>query len=294
MSFPYLSDLVREITGIDLPLPIPMFGLMVAIAVLIGLWFASREFERLGLLGARDVKGNSASPTDLVSELGVIVVFAGIIGARVFSIFESFDDFLADPWGTVFSRNGFTYYGGFIFGTIAGAIYVKRKTLSVRAVLDAVAPTIMIGYAIGRIGCQISGDGDWGIVANMASKPEWLPLWLWAQTYDHNIAGIAIVAPGVYPTPIYETLMSMIAFAVLWRLRKHEHATGWLFASCLVFSGIERFAIELIRVNSTINIFGMNVTQAEIISLSLIVAGIAGLVILRRNSAPPRQAAATN
>ena len=108
--------------------------------------------------------------------------------------------------------------------------------------LDAVSPALMLAYAIGRIGCQISGDGDWGIAADLAAKPGWLPDWLWAQTYDGNIAGVLIDPPGVYPTPIYESVMAFIAFAMLWRLRKQGHKPGWLFGLYVLLVGLERFA----------------------------------------------------
>ena len=92
---------------------------------------------------------------------------------------------------------------------------VRRWQLPVRPLLGAVAPAMMLGYAIGRIGCQVSGDGDWGIAANIARKPDWLPTWAWAQTYQNNIYAEAIAAPGVYPTPVYETLMGLACFALL-------------------------------------------------------------------------------
>ncbi len=290
MSYPYLSDLVRETTGISIPLPIPMFGLTVACAVLVGMWVAGREFERISLSGVpkEPIVAGAATPRNVMSDLGAVVVLAGIVGARIFSVFESSDswnEFIAHPWATLFSRTGFAYYGGLIFGTIAGVIFIKRKALPIRAVLDAVAPAIMIGYAIGRIGCQLSGDGDWGIAADMASKPNWLPLWLWAQTYEHNIAGVVIAAPGVYPTPIYETIMSLIAFAILWSVCKHSRQSGWLFSLFLVLSGIERFLIELIRVNATIEIGGLKATQAEIISSLLVLCGTSGLILFRRHRA---------
>jgi len=101
-------------------------------------------------------------------------------------------------------------------------------------VCDAVAPALMLGYAVGRLGCQISGDGDWGIPADMALKPGWLPAWLWAQTYANNIFGAAIAPPGVYPTPIYETLLSLAAFGVLWACASSrvEPAGCSRFTSC--------------------------------------------------------------
>jgi phosphatidylglycerol:prolipoprotein diacylglycerol transferase len=89
---------------------------------------------------------------------------------------------------------------------------------------------------IGRIGCQISGDGDWGIAANMALKPDWLPSWLWAQTYDNNIYGELIAAPGVYPTPIYETAMALLCFALLWPCGAIHSRIGWLFSLYLLLA----------------------------------------------------------
>jgi len=292
MAFPYLSDFVRALTGFDLPLPLPMFGLMVALAFLVSIWVAGRELRRLhdaGRIGLarRRVKEKDGQhvevfvpPQEIVNELGVIVVIVGIIGARIFHFLEYPHDFMADPWGMIFSRSGFTIFGGLIFGVIAGAIYAKQRGLPIRAMCDAVAPAMMLGYAIGRIGCQLSGDGDWGIPADLALKPGWLPTWLWAQTYDNNIIGVTIASPGVYPTPIYETLMGLVFFGILWGLRKHPFQAGWLFALYLLLCGVERFSIELIRANSVVHILGIAATQAEIISVVLIVFGILGLAML--------------
>src|SRR5712692_947899 len=260
MAFPYLSDFVRALTGFDLPLPLPMFGLMVALALLVSMWVTGLELRRLheaGQIGLarRRIKRKdgqhvevSVPPQAIVGEFGMFVLIVGIIGARIFHLLEYPHEFMADPWGMIFSRGGFTIFGGLIFGTIAGAIYVKRRGLSIRVFCDAVAPAMMLGYAIGRIGCQLSGDGDWGIPANLALKPGWLPAWLWAQTYDNNIIGVTIAPPGVYPTPIYETLMGLVFFGILWGLRKHPFQAGRLFALYLLLCGVERFSIELIRV----------------------------------------------
>jgi phosphatidylglycerol:prolipoprotein diacylglycerol transferase len=148
--------------------------------------------------------------------------------------------------------------------------------------LDATAPSIMLGYGIGRLGCQISGDGDWGIAANMALKPNWLPKWLWAQTYDGNIAGVIITPPGVYPTPIYEIGMALAIACLLWNLRFHKHRPGYLFSLFLLFAGFERILIEKIRVNLRYDILGTDVTQAEAISFLLIIAGLAGILATLR------------
>lgn len=279
MAFPYLSDLVRTLTGLDLPLPLPMFGLMVAAAFLVSLPVAAREVQRLHRAGRI-----GPAPREIVGELGAIVLLAGLVGARLFHILEHRQEFSADPWGMIVSRSGFSMLGGLVFGAIAGAIHVRRRDLPVLVMCDAVAPALMLGYAIGRIGCQISGDGDWGIPADMTLKPSWLPMWLWAQTYENNIVGVTIPPPGVYPTPVYETLLGLSAFGILWAVRKHPYRPGWLFALYLLLGGIERFFIELIRVNPTVQVFGWAATQAQIVSVVLAMFGVLGLVLLTRHS----------
>ena len=276
MAFPYLTDVLHAI-GLDIPLPIPTFGLLVGIAFFTGKWLATVEGQRL----------MPAVDPEFMSNVCIIGFLAGLVGARIFHLLEYPRDFLAHPAEMVFSRAGFTIFGGLIVGMLAAAWYARRKHAPIPLLLDAAAPGLMLAYAIGRIGCQISGDGDWGIEVT-SPAPSWLPHWLWAQTYDGNIAQAVIPPPGVYPTPIYETVMSLIAFAILWKVRKQAHSPGWLFGVYLLLAGIERFLIELIRVNSTYSLFGLEVTQAQLISTGCVVAGL--LVMWRRRDAPPAAA----
>ena len=273
MSFPYLTDVLHAL-GINLPLPVPTFGLMVGVAFFTGKWLCGVEARRL----------MPQMPEDFMSNACMTGFIAGIVGARLFHLLEYPRDFLAHPADMLLSRSGFTIFGGLIAGTLAAAWYARRKQAPLAPMLDAAAPALILSYGIGRIGCQISGDGDWGIAVSRA-PPAWLPHWLWAQTYDGNIAGVVIPPPGVYPTPIYETLMSLAAFALLWRLRKHAHAAGWLFGVYLLLAGVERFLIELIRVNTTYTLFGTQVTQAQIIAVSCVLAGV--LVTWRRATPQP-------
>lgn len=271
MAYPYLSDVLRDVFGVDVPLPLPMFGLMVAIAFFVGLKVANLEVKRL----------LPAQPANFMDNVGYIGFAAGIVGARVFHLLEYPREFLAHPWEMLFSRGGFTIFGGLIAGLLAGLAYARAKRAPASVLLDAVAPGLMLAYAIGRIGCQISGDGDWGIAADMAAKPAWLPTWFWAQTYDGNILGETIAPPGVYPTPLYEVVMGFGAFAVLWALRQHCHRPGWLFSVYLILAGIERLLIEFIRVNTTYDLFGVAVTQAQLIAVGCVVAGCVGMWSLR-------------
>jgi len=277
LAYPYLSDVLRDAFGVDIWLPVPTFGLMVGIALFVSIKVAHREVQRL-------IPGQPAS---FVDNLGYITFIAGLVGARAFHLLEHFREFLANPWPMLFSRGGFTIFGGLIVGTLAGLWYARSKRVPLAPLLDAVTPTLMLGYAIGRIGCQISGDGDWGIAADLAAKPSWLPTWLWAQTYDGNILRIVIDPPGVYPTPIYEVVMASAAFALLWKLRIHRHRPGWLFSVYLVLAGVERLIIESIRVNTTYDLFGVAVTQAQLIAGACLIAGSIGMWMLSRTRPVP-------
>lgn len=303
--YPRVSDLTRDFLGFELPFPIYSFGLMVAVAIIMAAWLTARELDRMyahGLISgvrvpAEDKKGKrrgrtkEVSPSVIAGTLAVIAAVAGIVGSKVFHILENLGQFALDPAGMIFSTGGLTFYGGLITAGLAIAWYVRRHDLSVGRVADALAPGLMIGYGIGRIGCHLAGDGDWGIAADLSAKPDWLPMWLWAETYPNAIIG----APPepVYPTSIYEFLMAAVLFGVLWAVRKHPFKAGWLFSLYLVFNGVERFLIEKIRVNNEFELFGLVFTQAEFIAVAIMLTGVAGLAITtRRTEAPGQQAEA--
>lgn len=231
---------------------------------------------------------------DQVWSIVIIAVIFGIIGAKLFHQFENWNEFIRDPIGSLLSFSGLTFYGGLIVATIALIIFGERHNIPWRQLADMVAPSLIIAYGIGRIGCQVAGDGDWGII-NTMPQPGWmsfLPEWVWAYNYPHNILNQGIHIPGclgancnelpqpVFPTPIYETAMSFVIFSILWSIRKKLKVAGSLFAIYLMFNGVERFLIEKIRVNNTFNFLGMEVTQAEIISTALFFIGLFLLIIL--------------
>lgn len=276
-TFPYVTDVVNSVFGTHWDLPIPTFGVIVAIAVVVATSLATRMVKRYEELGRLPTRSNT-----IVAEMAVVSTLAGIAGARVFDILDNLDRFFADPISMILTRTGFSIYGGLCFGIVVGVIYVKRRSISVIPMLDATAPAMMLGYGIGRLGCQIAGDGDWGIAANVALKPSWLPDWLWAQTYDGNIAGAIIAPPGVYPTPVYEIAMALAIFWVLLRLRSHDNRAGYVFSVYLLSAGFERLLVEKIRVNTRYDVFGIHVTQAEAISFFLVIAGLVGIMATLR------------
>jgi phosphatidylglycerol---prolipoprotein diacylglyceryl transferase len=278
-AFPYVTDVINAVFDTLWNLPIPTFGIVVAIAVVLATFIATRMVKSSEEFGKLPPRSHA-----IVADMAVVSTLAGIIGARVFDILDNLDRFLTEPMSMILTRSGFSIYGGLFFGIVAGVIFVKRRSVPVIPMLDATAPAMMLGYGIGRLGCQIAGDGDWGIAANMALKPNWLPEWLWAQTYDGNIAGAIITLPGVYPTPIYESTMALALFWLLWLLRRHNNRAGHLFSTYLLLAGFERLLIEKIRINTRYDVLGAQVTQAEVISFLLIIAGLIGvLATLRTN-----------
>jgi prolipoprotein diacylglyceryltransferase len=270
-------------------------------------------------------------PHERVGDITVYAALAGFLGAKLFDNLENWDRFIQDPIGNLLSPSGLTFYGGLILATIVILIFARSKKIGIRHLVDSAAPALMIAYAIGRMGCHVAGDGDWGVF-NSAFKvnenqqivpaADWefhnalmnngeytrslvseyghldsiphirfegfsfLPNWFWAYNYPHNVneVGVTIsgcegeycsqLSPPVFPTPLYEIITCLILFFILWRLRKRIVVPGRLFALYLVFNGFERFFIEKIRVNTTYDFAGFHPTQAELISVFLILTGM--------------------
>ncbi len=269
-------------------------------------------------------------PHHRVGDLAVVAAVSGVLGAKLFASFESvaaMQAFFADPIGVFFSGSGLAIYGGLIVGFLTLTWYIRKLNIPFWHFFDALGPAFIFSMAVGRIGCQLSGDGDWGIAA--ADMPEWwmLPDWLWSYEYPQNVnnAGVLMegcdpekyrelygqrltaeqrcfeacgvnycheLDPKVYPTPVYETMMFTGIGSFLWWLRKKITVPGILFFITLFFSGIERYVIEGIRVNDKISFLGGEWTQAELISIGLVLIGIIGASVLwsRRLNKPPEKA----
>lgn len=280
MAYAYLHDLIRHWFGFEVYLPIPMFGLVFTTSCIIAGLIFKREARRIEDAGLAPIPTKGPRLSDQVIEASAVVITSGVVGGRVFHILEHPTQFLNDPLAMIFTRSGLSVMGGWIFGAVACALFVRRYRFPIGRALDSLALGLIIGYAFGRWACQISGDGDWGIVANMALKPDWLPQWFWAQTYTGNVLGRVIEAPGVYPTPIYESIGAFMIFAVMWKVRKHRFGAGWLFALYMVLSGFERFWIEKIRPNPIYS--GVGLSQAEIISIIFMTCGAVAMIYLMR------------
>ena len=241
------------------------------------------------------VKTKVIHPYEYTGNITLIAAISGLIGARLFSILENLDDFYQNPWEQLLSGSGLTIYGGLILAFIAVYIYVKKKGIPPIHMMDIAALAIIIGYAVGRLGCHFSGDGDWGIV-NTMPKPSWfiLPDWMWSYDYPHNVAQQGVLMencqahycrklePGVFPTPIYESIISFMIFFFLWSIRKRIKIPGLLFFIYLVLQGIERFFIETIRVNPKYDFMGLHWSQAQYISVLIFLTGIAGIIYLTK------------
>ncbi len=229
-------------------------------------------------------------PYQLTGNIAVIAALSGIIGAKLFHNLENLNEFMSDPLGALLSFSGLTFYGGLIMASVAVLYYTRKNNIPSLHMVDAAAPGLMLAYGIGRIGCQLAGDGDWGI-NNVLPKPSWmsfLPDWVWAFRYPHNVISEGIPVPGcegkhcmmlehpVFPTPLYESVACILLFFLLWSLRKKINTPGVLFCVYLMLNGAERFLIEKIRINNVYHLGSMQVTQAEIISSLLLIAGAAG------------------
>ena len=235
------------------PLTLQSFGICFAIG-----------FAACGLLAARRLR-ELDKPTDWAYESIFAGLVGGLVGARIDYIVQNWDSARHDLLGSLFSGSGLVWIGGVVGGAIAVVLWAWRRGFLGLALLDYTAPLLALGYAVGRIGCQVSGDGDYG-------KASHLP---WAMAYPHGTKPIDV---RVQPTPIYESLaMGLVALA-LWRLRD-RFRPGILFALWLVLSGVERVLVEFIRRNERI---ALGLTLAQLLSILMLAAGAGWLLRAER------------
>ncbi len=233
------------------------YGIMLGLAFYLSFLLVEREFKLRGI------------PSDLAYKLLLAAIPSAIIGAKLFHIIDYFDEFLNDPVDMIFSGSGLTVYGGYITAILVCMLVIKKSGYKIFEITDIAAPSLALGYAIGRIGCHVAGDGCYGIPTES----------FLGVAYPN---GISPVTSSVLPTPLFESFASFIIFAVLMELRKTEHCTGFLFFLYLLCNGICRFSVEFIRLNPEV-IPGLS--QAQIIAILFMITGILGLYLSRKAGA---------
>ncbi|MEP7163596.1 MAG: prolipoprotein diacylglyceryl transferase family protein [Ferruginibacter sp.] len=326
-------------------------GILLAI-ILAGIKWYEKNKQKLKEPENRTVR---IWPHDRVGDIIILGLVFGILGAKLFDNLENWDEFIQHPIEHIFSASGLTFYGGLILAAIAICWFAAKKGIKVKHLVDAAAPALMIAYAVGRIGCQVSGDGDWGVynsayTSDVSGKvsiakpgdfenqlqknaayfiegkapdtsnvlvyvtdrtyagltavphrsfkgPSFLPKWFFAYPYPQNVNKDGILIPGnneehnrvlplpVFPTPFYETILCTLLFLFLWGIRNAIDTPLVMFGIYLLINGIERFMIELIRVNKIYAVLGFKLSQAEIIALLLALSGLILIFIAKRKRA---------
>ncbi|PCJ01176.1 MAG: diacylglyceryl transferase [Flavobacteriales bacterium] len=283
------DEVIKDLPGFIMSAEGNIIGGIFGAALLAYLKYRDAEKQRLPEPLEVEEKEH---PYQHVGTMTFIAAIGGIFGAKLFDAIENMERLIADPIQVILSGSGLSIYGGLIIGGGAVLYYAHKKGLNILHVSDACAPCLMVGYGIGRIGCQLSGDGDWGLpnYNEMPAIISFLPDWMWSFDYYGNINGTDLGAPGrpmisdghtyegnAWPTPFYETIMAFIIAGILWAIRKKVKVPGIIFSIYLIFNGVERFSIEKIRINSNYNVFGFEATQAEIIAVLLFLLGSFGI-----------------
>lgn len=223
-------------------------------------------FIAAGAILARRLK-ELGKPVDWAYEVAFAALVGGLVGSRLYYVVQNYGQVKHDLLGHLFSGSGLVWYGGLIGGAIAVVAWAYWRDMLSVALLDLCAVPLAMGYAIGRIGCQVSGDGDYGKVSTLP----------WAMGYPH---GTVPTPPGVrvQPTPVYETVAMGFVAWWLWRMRD-EFRPGALFAFYLVLSGTERLLVEFVRRNHRI---WLGLTGPQLESVALMILGGVWLLLLSR------------
>lgn len=224
-----------------------------------------------GLAGAAvlglELKRNKLSGFSAPFEWLFPIVLTAFLGAKVGGILDDLPEFRADPWGYLKSSTGHSFYGGLAVGILALVVLTRIKRLPLKRFLDCLAPALMLGYAIGRIGCHVDGDGCYGVASSLP----------WAMSYPN---GSVPTLEHVHPAPLYESVAALMIFIFIWKIRKRNLAQGFLFVTAILLYGIERFLVEFVRRNPLYGPF----SQAQWISIGIISIGIAFICLARRKA----------
>jgi phosphatidylglycerol---prolipoprotein diacylglyceryl transferase len=239
------------------PITLQTFGLMMGLGFVVAGLAAARFLKELG------------KPVDWAYEMVFAALVGGIVGARLWWIAENWSEAQDDLLGSLFSGSGLVWYGGALGGAAGVILWAWRRNWLTLQMLDVAAVPLAAGYAIGRIGCQLAGDGDYGSRSDLP----------WAMSYPDGTVPTSL---DVHPTPLYETTAMLAVFWLLWRWR-HRWQPGTLFALYLILAGAERFLVEFVRRNEDV-LFGL--TQPQLLSVVMIAAGGIWLWVRRPAPAP--------
>jgi phosphatidylglycerol:prolipoprotein diacylglycerol transferase len=232
---------------------IPTFGLMLWLASLAAAFVMDRNFRRWKV------------ESDAIGMVAIAVV-AGIVGAKLWHVADSFDEFRELGWRVLWDSAGFAWFGGLVFGIAALVLMGWRSGIGGLRTLDLAAPAAAIGYGIGRIGCFLSGDGCYGIETNLP----------WGMSFPHGEVPIFV---RVHPTPLYELGANLLIGWWLWRRGAKARPTGEILGEYLVLAGMARFLVEFIRRNPKI---WLGLSNAQLASAASVIAGAALIVWVSR------------
>jgi phosphatidylglycerol---prolipoprotein diacylglyceryl transferase len=245
------------------PITLQTFGLMLGLGFVVAGLAASRYLKELG------------KPVDWAYEMVFAALVGGVVGARLWWVAENWSEAQDDFVGSLFSGAGLVWYGGALGGAAAVIFWAWRRNWLTLQMLDVASVPLAAGYAIGRIGCQLAGDGDYGVAWDGP----------WAMAYPD---GTVPTTEEVHPTPVYETLAMGLVALLLWRWR-HRWRPGTVFGLYLVLAGAERFLVEFVRRNEDVL---LGLTQPQVLSVVMIAAGSVWLWMRRRADSPaPARAA---
>jgi phosphatidylglycerol:prolipoprotein diacylglycerol transferase len=247
------------------PITVYSYGMMMALGFLAADLVISSECKRRGL--------NS----DFASALVVWSAISGLACSRLYSVIDNFPAYAHDPWSIIFSGSGFVWYGGLIGGLISAFLVARYYKVSIGATADMAGPALVIGQALGRIGCLVSGDGDWGVPTTLPwgmEFPNAIVGWngntvLKLDSQHHLVSGF-YPAVHVHPTPIYEAIAYTLIFLFLWSRRTKTTVPGQIFYLYMMLAGTARFLVEFLRVNPRVF---MGLSEAQLIALVMMVLG---------------------
>lgn len=251
------------------PIKIYSFGFMLVVAFYSCFYLLQKDMKRLGY------------EVQIASDMVFAAAIGGILGSKLYYLIENYERVIDDPMGMIFSGSGLVFLGGLMGGTLGVTLVLRKNNLPWFKFADIVAPLLILGYSIGRIGCFLVGD-DYGV-------PTHLP---WGVAFENGLppstyrvfdlyypwVDLTGFEPGlltVHPTQLYEVAMGLAIFAFLWNRRNHVKVVGSLFFTYLILAGIERFVIEFIRTNEH---YLLDLTGSQLISVIMIIIGSTALI----------------